>query len=75
MYVDGGKPWNAADGVVVRALHVWELLVPVGLLFFDHHGEHQSHRMIDALDTAVGPSTTTHQKKRIGMLSVRVIHK
>ena len=31
-----------------------KLDVPVGLMFVPAHGEHQSHRVIDAFDTAVG---------------------
>ena len=31
-----------------------KLDVPFSLLFVPAHGEHQSHRMIDAFDTAVG---------------------
>ena len=53
VYIVGGEPCSSVDGVVVCALHVWELLVPDGLLFVDHHGEHQGYRMIEALDAAV----------------------
>ena len=53
VYFVGGEPCSGVDGVVVCALHVWELLVPDGLLFVDHHGEHQGYRMIEALDAAV----------------------
>ena len=53
VYIVGGEPCSGVDGVVVCALHVWELLVPDGLLFVDHHGEHQGYRMIEALDAAV----------------------
>ena len=53
VYFVGGEPCSGVDGVVVCALHVWELLVPVGLLFVDHHGKHQGHRMIEALAAAV----------------------
>ena len=54
VYFVGGKPCSGVDGVVVCALHVWQLLVPLGLLFVDHHGDHQGHYVIDALDTTVG---------------------
>ena len=53
-------PWRAegpggcGDGVVVRALGVWELNIPVRLLFVDDHDEHEGYGVVDALDTAVG---------------------
>ena len=53
MYFVGDDPCRGVDGVVVCALHVWELLVPVGSLFTDQYGKHQSHRIIKALDATV----------------------
>ena len=53
VYFVRGDPCSGVDGVVVCALHVWELHVPVVLQFVDHHGKHQGHRIIEALDAAV----------------------
>ena len=50
----GGKSDGCAEGVVVRALNVWELNVPVSLLFVADHGEHEGHGVVDTFDTAVG---------------------
>ena len=53
-------PWRAedpggcADGVVVRALGVWELNIPVRLLFVAYDDEHEDYGVVDALHTAVG---------------------
>ena len=53
-------PWRAekyggcADGAVVRVFGVWELKIPVRLLFVADHGEHEGYGVVDALDTAVG---------------------
>ena len=49
-----GKSGGCADGVVVRALDVWELNIPVGSSFVADHGEHEGHGVVAALDTAVG---------------------
>ena len=54
VYFVGGEPRRGVDGVVVCALHVWELLVPADLLFVDHHGKNQGHRMIEVLHAAIG---------------------
>lgn len=49
-----GEPCGGADEVAFGALRGRKLHFPVGSLFVDHHGEHLGHRVIDALDTAVG---------------------
>ena len=51
VYFVGGKPGGDVDGVVIGALDVRELWVP---MFLFYHGEHEGHRVIDALDTTVG---------------------
>lgn len=51
----GGEPCSGIDGVVVCALLVWELHVLVVFLFVDHHGKHQDHRMMKALNAALRP--------------------
>ena len=48
------KSGGYADGVVVRALDVWESNIPVSLLFVADHGGHKGHDVADTLDTAVG---------------------
>ena len=50
----GRKSGGCADGVVVRALDVWQLNIPVSLLFVADHGEHEGHGMVNTRDTAVG---------------------
>ena len=54
VYFVGSKSSGCADGVVVRALDVWELNIPVSSSFVADHGEHEGHGVVDALDTAVG---------------------
>lgn len=39
---------------ITDALSVWALSIRVRLLFFTSNNEHQCHRMIDVLNTAVG---------------------
>ena len=53
-------PWRAeksdgyAYGAVVRVVGVWQLNIPVRLLFVADHCEHEGYGVADALDTAVG---------------------
>ena len=54
MHLVGGKSGGCADGVVVRALDVWELNIPASLLFIADHGEHKGHGVVGTLNTAVG---------------------
>lgn len=53
VYSVWGNPSCGADGAIADALDVRELHVPVGAFCVNHHGEHLSHRVIDALSTAV----------------------
>ena len=48
------KSGGCPDGVVVRALDVWELNIPVSWMFVAHHGVHEIRGAADTLDTAVG---------------------
>ena len=54
VHLVGGKSGGCADGVVVRALDVWELNIPISFLFVANHGEHKGHGVADTLDIAVG---------------------
>ena len=42
-----------ADGAVLRTPHRSELHVPSGVLSVNHPGEHHSHILIEAYDTAI----------------------
>ena len=50
----GGNSGGCTDGVVVRALDMWELDIAVSLMFVVRHGEHEGHGVVDMLATAVG---------------------
>ena len=50
----GGESGCCADGVVARALGMWELNIPVSLLFVADHGELEGHGVVGTLNTAVG---------------------
>ena len=54
VHLVGGKSGGCADGVVARALDLWELNIPGSLLFVADHGEHKGQGVVDTLDTAVG---------------------
>ena len=49
-----GMSGGCADGVVVCLLDVWELYVPVGLLFVADQGEHKGNCVVDEFDAFVG---------------------
>lgn len=49
-----GKSGGDAYRVVIGVIDAWELYIPICLLFVPDHGEHQTHRRIDALNAAVG---------------------
>ena len=47
------QPGGGADGIVVSKFHVWQVDVPVVLLFVDNHHQHLSHGVVDAPDATV----------------------
>ena len=53
MHLIGGQPGGGTDGSVASKFHVWQMNIPVILLFIDDHSEHLSHGVIHALDAAV----------------------
>ena len=54
VHLVGDKSGGCTGEVVVRVLDVWELNIPVILLFIADHGKHKGHGVVDTVDTAVG---------------------